>query len=248
MATVEGFIRNNKCYVRTLMDYNLVELGGGVPTGCGLLPHRDHQPVAHGQDGGLEARVGGHPLVEAVDVRRELAGPRRIQHAPAPEGVVRDKQAAPADKPRSLLHVVAVPLLVGVQEDRVEGWVRVERGHQVESVPDADFDPVCQAGIRQRPARDRGAIRVDLEREKLAVPGECACDPHRRIARQGADLENAAGSAGPQQDLDGSGGGGGELDLRQGRLVGAGAYRAQAVVLPGEEAAYVTVECTAIER
>ena len=52
-------------------------------------PHRNHQPVTHGQDGGLEARIGGHRLVETMDVDRQPAEARGIENLTAPQGVVR---------------------------------------------------------------------------------------------------------------------------------------------------------------
>mmetsp|Transcript_9991 Transcript_9991/g.40505 ORF Transcript_9991/g.40505 Transcript_9991/m.40505 type:complete len:220 (+) Transcript_9991:251-910(+) len=155
----------------------------------------EHEAVpalaADGLDGGRrDARLGRDGVDEgahALDAR--VVGVRVDDLAVAHDVVDDDERARPAEAQR-LVEVGDVALLVGVDEGEIEGLVS-ERRERGDGVPRAHVDDVPQArGVDVR-ARERGALRVELERDD-APHAARAAEPDRRVRRERADLEHGA--------------------------------------------------------
>ena len=89
---------------------------------------------------------------------------------------------------------MGVALLVGVDEDEVERRRAGHRGETVARRPDADIDPIRHPRTIEICARDAGVRLLDLQRHQLAVFGQRAREPDRRIAAERPDFEDAAGA------------------------------------------------------
>ena len=91
------------------------------------------------------------------------------------------------------MDVVARALLVGVDEDEVEGGLipgdgRVE---PIERCPRDNLDGVAEAGVRERPPGEVGPAGIEFERHDPSTGREAACEPNGARSAEGADLEDA---------------------------------------------------------
>ena len=145
------------------------------------------------------------------------------EHATAPERVVRDDQPARAQPGQGLLVVVDVALLVGVEEDQVEGRVVGQRAQRLQRVAEhhADLPPVG-APVEER-SRHAGGLGVAVAGEELAVVGQALGHAERGVAGEGPDLEDAARPEECDQQLEQGALHAADLHLRIGDI-GVGAF------------------------
>ena len=130
--------------------------------------------------------------------------------------------------------------LVGVDEDEVEGAAafRGEEGEGLERGADAQVDQIGDPGAFDVGPGDLGVGGVELERGQQPFLGEAAGHGDRRVAGEGAELEDSLGADRPDQDLQQARLRRGDLHLGEARRVGVGLGGFERRVRQGEESRF----------
>ena len=129
---------------------------------------------------GGEVGPGGDPLQHSADPLHARIGAVDVGHTPLADDVVdHDHGAGPGER-QGALDVVARALLVGVDEDEVEGELTPgdRRVEPIERRPRDNLDGVAEAGVRERPPGEVGPAGIEFERHDPPTGREAAREPN----------------------------------------------------------------------
>src|SRR5690606_29993287 len=134
---------------------------------------RNNQPVIafapdrlHGS--GTDTRFAGDKLDEPPHAAHIRVGAVLLHDTAAAHDIVHHDQAAGPGEPEPPGEIVGIVLLVGIDEDEVEGGeaVRGDAGQRVERPSEAHFDHIRQPGAGDVLARHLGVSRHGLEADE----------------------------------------------------------------------------------
>ena len=186
-----------------------------------------------------EARLGGEHLEEAAGADDAGVAAGGVGDRAVADHVVADDDRAGAGEAQRPGEIVGVAALVGVDEDEVEG--AVEGGQRVEGRAGDQLDPVGEAGAGDVRARHLGVPPLGLQGDEPAALGKGAGEPDRRVAAEGADLEDAAGARHAGEEVQELALQRRDVDRRQPRCRIGGERRREGRVVSDEELRQIAV-------
>ena len=183
-------------------------------------------------------------LIEATDASDAVVVALRIDDLAVADDIVDDDHAAWARELQRPGEIVRYVLLVGVNENEIEGSGPLggELRQCVKRLAESQVDHLGQTGTIEIGACHLGVARFRLKRHDAATLRQSACQPDGAVAAKRADLQNSAGIDRPGEQHQQFALIGRHRDLRQARIGARFQRRIKHLVGGHEHLAHILVD------